>query len=188
MTAPKIAKALTNLDDDLLVAAMEEKQAAPRFTKKKALVLLAACLMLVLSLATMGMDAEPAGPTREEIEEDIQEWLVDMAEYYKESDPEMAAYYERWIGTTFPDPFPAEWRNADGSMKEFVTLEMLREAYYSSLQYEFIMDSPDMKRGWNASVNIYLDEDRFVHYGTGVVTYQATFDEQGNLIEERGTK
>jgi hypothetical protein len=188
MTIPKIAKALSNLDDELIAAAAEEKAAPRLLTKKKFVALLAACLLLVGTFAMMGMEEKPAEPTRAEIEEDIQEWIVYMAEKYKESDPEMAAYYERWIGTTFPDPYPAEWQNEDGSMKEFVTIEMLREAYYSSLEYEFIMDNPEMKRGLNASVQISLDENRFVHESAGVVTYHAVYDEEGNLVEEKGEK
>jgi len=107
----------------------------------------------------------------------------------RQDDPEMLAYYTKWREIDISaSPYPDEWKNKDGSMKDFVTTAMLYEAFYDSLQYQFIMEDPSMHRGWNASVNIYMDEDRFVHMTTGVVTYQATYDEQGNLLNERGEK
>jgi len=188
MTTPKIAKALSNLDDELIAAAAEE-QAAPRLlTKKKVLALLAACLLLVGTFTMMGTAPKPVGPTPEELKAEYQHWFDDMIEMYQD-DPEMLAYYTKWREIDISaSPYPDEWKNKDGSMKDFVTTAMLYEAFYDSLQYQFIMEDPSMHRGWNASVNIYMDEDRFVHMTTGVVTYQATYDEQGNLLNERGEK
>ena len=152
---------------------------------KKLLILIMVCLLF---FTMTGMDAAPAGPTREEIQEDVKEWFAEMTEFYKESDPEKSAYYAKWSEIDIPDPYPAEWRNADGTMKDFVTVEMLYDAFYKSLQYQFIMEDPDMQRGWNQSVNIYLDSQRRVQMNTGVVTYQAKYAEDGKLIEEKGMK
>ncbi|MBR4889351.1 MAG: hypothetical protein IKU17_09425 [Clostridia bacterium] len=152
---------------------------------KKLLILIMVCLLF---FTMTGMEPEPAGPTKEEIQEDIKEWFVEMTEFYKESDPEKSAYYAKWSQIDIPDPYPAEWQNKDGTMKDFVTTQMLYDAFYNSLQYQFIMEDPDMQRGWNASVNIYMDAERRVHMTTGVVTYQAKYAEDGTLIEEKGTK
>ncbi len=189
MTEPKMVKAMEYLDDDLIVAAAEEKKAAPRFTKKKVLVLLAACFMLVLSFVMMGTEEAPVELSPEERyqlrHESLLVWFDDMIEMYQD-DPEILAYYTKWRGTEFPDPYPAEWQNEDGSMKEFVTVQMLNEAFRESLMYEFIMDDPMMKNGMNASVVITLDEDRKVQMVSSVVTYQERRDEYGNFIDVKG--
>jgi len=172
MTEPTIMKAMDHLDDDLIAAAAERKAAPRLLTKKKFVALLAACLLLVGTFAMMGMEEKPVELTWEEIQANKYEanlvYFDDMIEMYKDN-PEMLAYYTKWRGVEFPDPYPAEWRNEDGSMKEFVTVPMLYEAFYDSLQYEFIMDDPIMKNGYNASVSIWLDEKRHVNMMTGVV-------------------
>lgn len=184
MTEPKMVKAMEYLDDDLIVAAAEEKKAAPRFTKKKVLVLLAACFMLVLSLATMGMDAEPAGPTEEQVRQSVLRWFDEHIAMYQD-DPEMLAYYTKWRDIEIPDPYPAEWQNEDGSMKDFVTVEMLYEAFYDSLQYQFIMEDPVMQQALSTSVTITLDENRNVCMHTNAVVGEVKRDEEGNIISEK---
>ena len=184
MTDPKIVKAMEYLDDDLIVAAAEEKKAAPRMTKNKALVLLAACFLMLLTLATMGMDTEPAGPTEEELKQELLHWFDEHIEMYKD-DPEMLAYYTKWRDIEIPDPYPAEWRNEDGSMKDFVTVPMLYEAFYDSLQYQFIMEDPVMQQALSTSIDIRLDENRRVCMTTGAVVSDVRRDEEGNIISEK---
>ncbi len=142
-------------------------------TKKNGIIFLFACLLLVGVFILMGMKAEPAEPTREEIaaekQEALQVFFDDMIEMYKESDPEMAAYYAKWRNVEFPDPYPAEWQNEDGSMKDFVTVEMLYEAFKKSNSYEYIMDDPMIDRGWRPSIQITLDENRKVQMISSLV-------------------
>lgn len=188
MTTPKIAKALSNLDDELIAAAAEE-QAAPRLlTKKKVLALLAACLILVGTFAMMGMEKAPVGPTPEQMREAELMFFDDMIEMYQD-DPEMVAYYTKWREIEIPSPWPEEWQNEDGSMKDFVTLDMLYEIFYDSVQYQYLMENPEMHRGiQTGSIELSLDENRFVGVATGVLMYRAEIDEEGNIIKEEGQK
>ncbi len=186
MTTPKIAKALSNLDDELIAAAAEE-QAAPRLlTKKKVLALLAACLLLVGTFAMMGTTPKPVGPTEEELKQEMLYWFDSHITLYQ-NDPERVAYYTKWRGVEFPDPYPAEWLNEDGSVKDFVTVEMLNEAFQESLQYQFIMEDPEFLHGRNAYARIYLDEDRHPNIDSGYFGHLRRFNEDGILIYDSET-
>ncbi len=143
MTEPTIMKAMEYLDEDLIAEAAERKP-APRFTKKKALVLLAACFLLILSFVMMGTEAEPAGPTEEDREA---AWLayLDYLVVANPDDPEMLAYCTKWreIGFDALNPWPDEWQYPDGSFKDFVTIEMIEEVYEGSLLQEYDISNPE---------------------------------------------
>ena len=130
--------------------------------------LLAVLLAGLLFFAMSGMEAATR-PTKAEIQEDVQEWFDDMIKLYEESDPERAAYYAKWKDIDIPSPYPAEWQNEDGTMKSFVTEEMLREAFTGSMLEQFYLEDPVMQRGWNQCVSIVLDEDGSVGYMVSVV-------------------
>lgn len=159
MTEPMIVKAMDHLDDDLIAAAAERKAAPRLMTKKKFVALLAACLLLVGTFAMMGMETEPAGPTKADREA---AWLAYMDYLMKEYpyDPEMQAYCAKWIEIGFDalDPWPDEWQYPDGSFKDFVTIEMIVDVYEGSLLQEYDLSDPEYA-GQNVTVGGFCFSD-----------------------------
>lgn len=153
MTTPKIAKALSNLDDELIAAAAEEKAAPRLLTKKKVLALLAACLLLVGTFAMMGMNEEVI------INYNQKEDFLRLAEYHAErGESEWAEYYLDWSDVEIGKPFPAEWLNKDGTFKDFVTLEMINEKFHGSLHEQFILDAPADETGHIVAEAFYVQD------------------------------
>lgn len=165
MTEPMIVKAMDHLDDDLIAAAAERKAAPRLMTKRKFVALLAACLLLVGTLAMMGMEEKTVGPTKEDREA---AWLAYMdysIETYKaKEDYEMVAYFEKWrdVGFEALNPWPDEWENPDGSFKDYVTIAMVEEAYEGSLLQEYDFSNPEVLRGSNPRVEFFFADDRKV--------------------------
>lgn len=120
--------------------------------------LLAVLLAGLLFFAMSGMDTQVIP------EYDHHEDFKRLAEVFKESDPAMAAYYEKWSTVDIPDPYPEEWYASNGKMKDFVTLEMLYEKFHGSVLEELYLDSPDIKSGYNQKIEIHLHDDGLVTY------------------------
>ena len=162
MTEPTIMKAMEYLDDDLIAAAAERKAAPRLLTRRKVVALLAACLLLVCTFAIMGMEEKPAEPTQEEIQAALavarRDAFDQRIETYK-NDPEVVEYCMKWRDIDIPDPYPAEWFNEDGTLKEFVTEAMLYEALENSLLYESWEEDPLLNRGREPFNTIIVIQD-----------------------------
>lgn len=160
MTAPKIAKALNHLDDELIMEAAEEKTATRFMTKKKFVALLAATLMLVLTFAMMGTAPKPLGYYTEEEREAF--WLEHMDSMIAASqdDPEALAYYTKWreLGYDAINPWPDEWEYPDGTFKSFVTIEMIKEVYKGSLLEEYMLTDPVLPRDRDIKVEFFFSD------------------------------
>ena len=187
MTEPTIMKAMEYLDEDLIAEAAERKP-APRFTKKKALVLLAACFLLILSFVMMGTEEAPERLPSPHIlyTDEMRRADFDMyIEQYKETNPEEAAYYAKWRDIDIPCPYPEEWYDEYGYFKDFVTVDMLYEKYHGSLLEEFHLDSPVIRNGEDQTVIIEL-EGGVDFYVVAATIAHGIVDESGNVVDENG--